>query len=125
VLIYARIVLFFAVSDWLVRQQNMGSNIDDLAAQWAAAIALAERPAPFSSRDGSILRLVPPNERLSMSQMQQHLHQLLQQEEHMLADFRAHSPLIPNSSSSRTGSKCRGEDVLQFTVTVLCLDIVS
>jgi hypothetical protein len=82
-------------------------NVDELAAQWAAAIALAERPAPFSSRDCSILRLVPSNERLPISEMRQHLHQLLQQEEHMLADFTAHLPLI-SSSSSNSRSTAKG-----------------
>lgn len=49
-----------------------------LAAAWAELIASAERPALFSSRDGRLLRLPPANERLSQVQLQQHLHQLLQ-----------------------------------------------
>jgi hypothetical protein len=99
----------------------MGLDVGELAAQWAAAIALAERPAPFSSRDGSILRLVPFNERLSVSEMQQHLRQLLQQQEHMLTEFTEHLPLILSSSSSRG----KGTDSSALTDSLQCMDASS
>lgn len=50
-----------------------------IAAALADALSRAERPCLFSARDGSLLRLVAPNERLSREELEHHLHQLLHQ----------------------------------------------
>lgn len=41
------------------------SLLEPLAHAWSAGIAAAERPNPLSSRDGALLRLIPPSERLA------------------------------------------------------------
>lgn len=63
------------------------ASLQRLAATWAGCIARAERPSPFSSRDGSVLRLVPVNERLPQEQLQQGLVQLLTQQQQLVTDF--------------------------------------
>jgi hypothetical protein len=96
----------------------MLEDVNELAAQWAAAIAFAERPAPFSSRDGSILRLVPVNDRLAAKEMQQHLCQLMQQDPAMLAEFKAQLPFISmNSSRPHTKGSCHAAVLMSHTCT--------
>lgn len=45
----------------------------------AAILSKAERPSMFSRREGSLLRLVPANERLTNAQLRQQLVNLLAQ----------------------------------------------
>lgn len=72
-----------------------------LALQWAAGIALAERPAPFSYRDGSVLRLVPAK-RLSVTEMKQQLSQLLSEQPHLLKVFRANVQAISSRGKGKS-----------------------
>jgi len=60
-----------------------------IAAALADGLRRAERPCLFSARDGSLLRLVAPNERLSREELEHHLHQLLQQK-HMQQQLAEH-----------------------------------
>jgi hypothetical protein len=51
-----------------------------LASRCSALITGAEKPNPFSSRDGKLLKLVPAAVRLGPVQLRQQLHELLQQD---------------------------------------------
>lgn len=94
--------------------QQVAFNPVASAAATAALISSAERPSLFSRRDGSILRLVPENERLSTAQLdhflqqllaQQHMQQLMSEHvlKHMLASTRKSYPHLlyqpPNSKT--------------------------
>lgn len=71
--------------------QQATSNPVASAAATAALISCAERPNLFSRRDGSILRLVPVNQRLSPAQLEHFLQQLLAQQ-HMQQILSEHVP---------------------------------
>lgn len=53
------------------------SQQQQTASALVAVLRKAERPCMFSLREGSLLRLVPPNERLSVTQLEQQLMHLL------------------------------------------------
>lgn len=91
-------------------------SVDELAARWAACIASAERPVQFSSRDGSLLRLVATNERLSQEQLKQHLKQLLTTEQHLSVDFSRYLSSISNKTKGNLLACHRRNSVIHRVV---------
>lgn len=76
--------------------------VAQLASQWASSIAKAERPSPFSYRDGSVLRLVPANERLSALEMQANLTELLAEQQHIFQLFQGNVQAVSSRSKSKS-----------------------
>jgi hypothetical protein len=110
--------MLFALADTM---QQVAFNP---VASAAALISSAERPSRFSRRDGSILRLVPANERLSPAQLehflqqllaQQHMQQLLSEHvpKHMLVSKRKSSPHILHQPPTAKANTNQSEMSLQ------------
>lgn len=59
------------------------SLLEPLAHAWSAGIAAAEWPNPLSSRDGALLRLIPPSERLAAPALTSSLLAVLQARPHV------------------------------------------
>ncbi len=75
-------------------------GIATITAAWVGAIASAERPALYSSRDGCGLRRVPRNELLPMAGVQANLEAALTSHPHLLSEAAALMPALTNAAAA-------------------------